>query len=47
MNAPLERHLELPGGRQARVWEKGHGPTLGYLGGLVGLVALYRIGVSA
>ena len=37
MNAPLERHLELPGGRQARVWEKGHGPTLGYLGGLVGL----------
>lgn len=37
MSAPLERNLELPGARRARVWEKGDGPTLGYLGGLVGL----------
>jgi len=29
--------LALPGGHRAQVWEAGNGPTLGFLGGLVGL----------
>lgn len=37
MSAPATRSLALPGGHRARVWEGGSGPTLGYLGGLVGL----------
>lgn len=37
VSAPETRSLELPGGHRAQVWEKGSGPTLGFLGGLVGL----------
>ena len=37
MSGPETRSLELPGGHRARVWERGSGPTLGFLGGLVGL----------
>jgi len=37
MSAPTTHDLELPGDHRVRVWERGSGPTLGYLGGLVGL----------
>jgi len=37
LSAPEERRIELPHGAEARVWEKGEGAPLGFLGGLRGL----------
>lgn len=37
MTDPEERRLSLPRGLEARVWEKGEGEPLGFLGGLRGL----------
>jgi len=37
VSAPAERRVRLPRGREARVWEKGEGPVLCFLGGLRGL----------
>lgn len=37
MSAPDERRIRLPRGGEARVWEKGEGPPLCFLGGLRGL----------
>jgi pimeloyl-ACP methyl ester carboxylesterase len=37
VSAPAERRVRLPHGREARVWERGDGPPLCFLGGLRGL----------
>jgi pimeloyl-ACP methyl ester carboxylesterase len=37
VTTPSERRVSLPGGREARVWSKGSGEPLGFLGGLRGL----------
>jgi pimeloyl-ACP methyl ester carboxylesterase len=38
-SAPDERRVDLPRGGQARIWERGQGEPLGFLGGLRGLPA--------